>query len=315
MQEARSYLLDVELLVSRFGANRSYKSRKVRMLHSNYLYLRVLEQSTNLQIGQSEQADRQTSSFGQLSSASTSYRRSSIWTDDLISDPQSSESSIQNTTSTSMIPRRASIATFEHIYSIPASLFKLISQTTEVAREMEQARGYRGWPSTDIDIFGAEVKALEHQICTWQNHHGHYDSDVTEQTASHHLAEAVHAALMIYFYRRVRDLHPTAVQHWVKKTAQHLLALDELKARCGDRSANLCWPGFIAGCESTDRKTRAELSDWLERSYKSTNIGMFKVADSAMRSVWRSNTYPEAQAHCWYDALREASDSTPLVLS
>jgi arginine metabolism regulation protein II len=249
-----------------------------------------------------------------MSIASTSYRRSSTWTDDLISDPGSSADSIRDSTRTCILPDKASIATFEHIYSVPASLFKLISQTTEVAREMELARGHGGWPNTDIDLFG-EVKALEHQICAWQNHHGHHNSDLTDQTPSYHLAEAVHAALMIYFYRRVRDMHPIAVQHWVKKTAQHLLALDQLKARCGDRSSSFCWPGFIAGCESTDRKTRAELSDWLERSYKSTNIGMFRVAESAMRSVWRSNTHLEAQAHCWYDTLREASDATPLLLS
>jgi hypothetical protein len=315
MQEARCYLQDVEVLVSRFGANKSSKSHKVRMLHSNYLYLRVLEQSTNIQVVREEQLDRQTAASGQLNIASGSHHRSSIWTDVLISDFQSSADNAQNPASSCMLPDKAPIATFEHIYSVPASLFKLISQTTEVAREMEEARRHGGWPSTDIDVFGGEVKALEHQICTWQNHHGCYDGDPTDQSPSYHLAEAVHAALMIYFYRRVKDVHPMAVQHWVEKTAQHLLALDRSKARCGDRSSSFCWPGFIAGCESIDRKMRAKLSDWLERSYKSTNIGMFKVAESAMRSVWRSNTYPGAQAHCWYDALRKASDTTPLLLS
>ena len=173
---------DVEVLVSRFGANKSSKSHKVRMLHSNYLYLRVLEQSTNIQAGRGEQLDRRTTASGQLNIASTSHRRSSIWTDVLISDLQSSADTAQTSTSSCLLPDRAPVATFEHIYSVPASLFKLISQTTEVAREMEEARRHGGWPSTDIDVFGREVKALEHQICTWQSHHGCYDGDSADQS-------------------------------------------------------------------------------------------------------------------------------------
>lgn len=172
MQEARCYLQDVEVLASRFGANKSSKSHKVRMLHSSYLHLRVLEQSTNIQIGRGEQLDRQTTASGQLNIASASHRRSSIWTDVLISDLQSSADGVRSSTSTCMLPNRAPIATFEHICSVPASLFKLTSQTTEIAREMQQARRHGGWPSTDIDVFGGEVKALEHQICSWQTRHG-----------------------------------------------------------------------------------------------------------------------------------------------
>ena len=195
----------------------------------------------------------------------------------------------------------------------------MIAQATEVAREMENLRKYGLSSDTDVETLWAEVKTLEQHICDWKNQYEKHGSDQNDshcrEALLYHLAEAIHAALMIFFYRRVRDMHSGAVQHWVKQTADHLLTVERLKAQCGDRSANLCWPGFIAGCEATGKQMRQQWSEWFERSYRDSHIRMFDVARAAMENVWRAKDTSGVCGHSWSEALRGATNSTRLVLS
>ena len=306
MKEARCYLLDAQRFVSRFGVEQSARSRKARMLHSIYLYLRVLEESTDIQF----QEDKFEKQSGGLSV------RASIWTDDLTLNPNDNRYGSLILTGIQSID---SSAIFEQIYSIPVSLFKLIAQATDVAREMEKLREYGLSSDNDVDILWAEVKTLENHICDWKNQYEEYGSVETNslprEALLYHLAEAIHAALMIFFYRRVRDMHSGAVQHWVKQTADHLLCVEKLKLQCGDRSANLCWPGFIAGCEATGTQMRQQWSQWFARSYRDSHIRMFDVARAAMEKIWRAKDLSGACGHSWSEALRGATDTTRLVLS
>lgn len=318
MKEARCYLLDAQRFVLRFGLEQSAKSRKVCMLHSIYLYLRVLEESTDIQL-QEDQLSKRPGAYCGPASISPSDLRPSIWADDLTLSPNDTRYSSLISTEIQPACNIDPIAIFEQIYSIPASLFKLIAQATEVAREMEKIRMFGVSPETDVDILWTEVKILEQHICDWKNQYEDYGSDQTDgpprEALLYHLAEGIHAALMIFFYRRVRDMHSGAVQHWVKQTADHLLTVERLKMQCGDRSANLCWPGFIAGCEATGKQMRQQCSQWFERSYRDSRIRMFDVARIAMESVWRAKDTSGTCGHSWSEALRGATDSMRLVLS
>lgn len=318
MQEARCYLLDAQRFVSRFGIEQSARSRKARMLHSIYLYLRILEESTDIQLRE-DQFQTQSGGYHGSPPVSVSGIRRSIWADDLTLDPDDTHRGFLASSGIQSGCSINSIAIFEQIYSIPVSLFKLIAQATEVAREMEELRKCGLSPETDVDLLWSEVKTLEQQICDWKNQYeevGSNDVDSLPRDALlYHLAEAIHAALMIFFYRRVRDMHSRAVQHWVKQTADHLLTVERLKLECGDRSANLCWPGFIAGCEATGAQTRQQWSQWFARSYKDSRIRMFDVARVAMEQIWRTKDASGACGHSWSEALRGATDSTRLVLS
>lgn len=315
MKEARCYLLDAQRFVSRFGVEQSARSRKARMLHSIYLYLRILEESTDIQF-QEDQFEKQSGGLHGSTAISTSNVRSSIWTDDLTLNPTDNPYGALISTGIQSID---SSAIFEQIYSIPVSLFKLIAQATDVARGMEKLREY-GFPSdNDVDFLYAEVKTLENHICDWKNQyeeHGSVQTDsLPREALLYHLAEAIHAALMIFFYRRVRDMHSGAVQHWVKQTADHLFSVEKLKLQCGDRSANLCWPGFIAGCEATGAQMRQQWSQWFTRSYRDSHIRMFDVARAAMEKMWQAKDTSGACGHSWSEALRGATNSTRLVLS
>jgi arginine metabolism regulation protein II len=315
MQEARCYLLDAQRFVSRFGVEQSAKSRKARMLHSIYLYLRILEESTDIQ-SREDEFEKQPGGYCGSTSLSTPDSRVSIWADDLTLSPDDPRYCSLLATEVQPACSVDSIAIFEQIYSIPVSLFKMIAQATEVAREMERLRRYGLSSGIDVDLLWTEVKTLEQQICSWKNQYG---SDLGEslprEALLYHLAEAIHAALMIFFYRRVRDMHSGAVQHWVRQTADHLSTVERLKLQCGDRSANLCWPGFIAGCEATEAATRQRWSQWFTRSYKDSRIRMFDVARVAMENIWRTKDTSGACVHSWSEALRGATDSTRLVLS
>lgn len=318
MQEARCYLLDAQRFVSRFGVEQSARSRKARMLHSIYLYLRVLEESTDIEL-QEDQFAKQPGAYYGPACIPPSDLRPSIWADDLTLSPNDTRygsllpAGIQSACNTDPI------AIFEQIYSIPVSLFRLIAQATEVAREMEKIRKFGVSPETDVDFLWTEIKTLEQHICDWKNQYEEYGSDQTDvsprEALLYHLAEAIHAALMIFFYRRVRDMHSRAIQHWVKQTADHLFTVERLKSQSGDRSANLCWPGFIAGCEATGTQMRQQWSQWFARSYRDSRIRMFDVARAAMEKIWTAKDTSGACDASWSEALRGATNTTRLVLS
>lgn len=318
MKEARCYLLDAQRFVSRFGIEQSARSRKARMLHSIYLYLRILEESTDIQLRE-DQFQKQSGEYHGSTQMSMSGIRTSIWADNLTLCPDDTRHGSLASTGIQSGCSIDSIAIFEQIYSVPVSLFKLIARATEVAREMEELRKCGLSPETDVDLLWSEVKTLEQQICDWKNQYGEFGSNqgdsLPRESLLYHLAEAIHAALMIFFYRRVRDMHSGAVQHWVKQTADHLLTVERLKLECGDRSANLCWPGFIAGCEATGAEIRRQWSQWFDRSYKDSHIRMFDVARVAMEDIWRTKDTSGTCGHSWSEALRGATDSTRLVLS
>lgn len=90
-----------------------------------------------------------------------------------------------------------SSAISEQIYSVPVSLFKLIAQATEVAREMENLRKFDPSPGTDVDLPWAEVKTLEQHICDWKNQYEEYGLDqiasLPREALLYYLAEALWA--------------------------------------------------------------------------------------------------------------------------
>lgn len=233
----------MEQLISFHGVPKKQKPRKVQMRHSIYLYLRVLTETANPQ----DRIWEDTSTEGSLNNPSVhSDEHISKW-DSLLGtkpgtygpspDDQLHALSIQKTT-------------FKEIYSVPESLFKLILQTGHLAAEVEKLRRTGRTLCTDHDDLARTVKKLEDQLCTWE--HYYHDavlpldptSSPPRENFPYHLVQAVYSALLIYFYRSVRDVN--AVQ-----TIHHLVECDKQKQQCQDQSANTCWPGFIAGCELT----------------------------------------------------------------
>ncbi|KGO57388.1 Protein of unknown function DUF3468 [Penicillium expansum] len=308
MGNAAHYLRDIEEIINLHGVQKVSQSSKVRMLHSIYLYLRVVTERTCIE-GRSQPNIFENSMTMSISSSAQDI---SSW-DRLIgfSSPLTEENFNLDTPSKS---------TFEEIYSAPQSLFKLILQTTHLSvliNKMQKSGTY----NIDHGSLSGQVKDLESRICSWeyepQGNLGHSAHTPLPQREifPYHFVQAMYKALIVYFYRSVRDVNAAILQFYVQEIIDHLFEYDKKKQKHKDQSANTCWPGFIAGCEALNPKLREQISDWLERSGRSTGIRMFIVALEALQKVWQTRSLPGMQNAPWNQVLEEFSELRVLVLS
>jgi hypothetical protein len=200
-------------------------------------------------------------------------------------------------------------------------LFKLILQTTQLATRVQKLEIAGRSKVTDHDALAVKVKELENNICDWEHqtrddlkYHRAANTPQKEEFP-YHLVQAVQKALLIYFYRCIRDVNPAMVQLYVQQTIYHLLEYDRQKQNYEDQSSNTCWPGFIAGCEAQDPHLRDQIASWLDRSGQSTGIRMFIVAREAVQKVWQARSYPGMETVPWNRVLDKYSDLRVLVLS
>ncbi|KAH8666072.1 arginine metabolism regulation protein II [Ilyonectria robusta] len=316
MEETYAYLRDIEHLIALYGVNEIRKSPGVRMLHSTFLYLRTLQASVGI-FGTQSQA----SVNGHLKVLEEvenvfvlSDQNANLWSSLLPADGNFDVSTMLTATTSPpchICGRNKSI--FERIYSLPEPLFQLISRVTTLAQRMEILRRSQ-WGSTDPDhdLLSADASQLETDICDWRNDIANPDqesvltlcslciaeeeSDPTQEKTDgrsrvsllYHFREAMHAALLIYFYRCVRNVDTHILQQFVDKTFDHLTRYGEYKRKSNDPSSNLCWPGFIAGCEASNRDTRDKISAWFSSETALTGIRMFEVAGQAVKQVWEA---------------------------
>lgn len=315
MQEARCYLLDAERFIYMQSLKKPKQSRKVNMLHSIYLYLRIIEESTFTPV-EDTQPQLIDHSYAMTSEApSVICRYPSLWTDRVKlgsdMDFQDLEARLVSFPADHDEPTM-----FEQIYGIPESLFRLISHATHLADEVRRSRSvYPGGMSQDL---AQRAKIIEAKICNWKNP---YKLLAEKQTLivygpaerSHKIEvrtdllynflEAMHSALIIYFYRRVRDTNATALQHYVGKTIHHLLEHEKKKNMYGDTSAYVAWPGFIAACEALDPTQREQISAFMFRAGQQSGVGSLFVAADVATKVWAARDDTGSLDVSWSDIL------------
>lgn len=311
MKNAAHYLRDVGRYIRIYGMPKLVKSRKVQMLHSIYLYLCILTRCPDTQtqgfavIGGQEVDTQDTVSPSQ---------QLPTWDTLVQSSPNDQFSDQMLAAEILYFPK----SIFEQIYSIPESLFKLIMQTTQLAGEVEKISSRDKVVLVGDGVLAYKIIDLENKICSWD-----YNDTVgmlpvhrpLKEQFPHHFVQAMYAALMIYFYRSVRDLHIAAVQPYVERTIYHLMEFDKMKEKYHDKSSNTCWPGFIAGCEAMKLKTRNEISAWMERSAQDSGFRMFLVARQAIQKVWDARSDTGNDNLSWNRILKESSDLRILVLT
>ncbi|KAL3477796.1 fungal-specific transcription factor domain-containing protein [Aspergillus californicus] len=310
MRNAAHYLSDIEQIITLYGIPKAHKSRKVKMLHSIYLYLRVLTEGTQV-------FERGRGDVSPENRDSDPSKKATTW-DILLQESVSAHSELELDFLRDLAPPKS---TFEQIYSLPESLFRLIMETTQLASEVETLHHQRQ-KATNHDALAAKVKKLENSVCEWDYYYTEtsYPSDPIgtpplKERFPYHLTQAIYTAVIIYFYRSVRDVNAIALQPYVQKTIYHLNEYDKYKEKRSDRSSDICWPGFVAGCEATSPEARQQISKWLEKSALSNGMLMFRVALQAVQKVWAVRKLPGNQNLSWSKVLSECSDLRVLVLS
>lgn len=110
---------------------------------------------------------------------------------------------------------------YKEIYGIPETWLSLISQTTRLANVMETFRNARGsLPNLKFeawDTLHRRSVRLEYMICSLnrtRSEDPNHDGDETPKP-DRHMLRALNAALAVFFYRRIYQVHPQILRPYV----------------------------------------------------------------------------------------------------
>lgn len=183
----------------------------------------------------------------------------------------------------------------KQVYGIPETWLSLLSQTTRLGNVMEAVRNGQ---NTDIVMSCNTHQALQDRASrlesaihsfgargikpgTHPTEHGHHHA------MNYALVlQAFNSALLIFFYRRVRQIHPAILQNEVEHVIVALSAFHSGLSEKDPLGPGTLWPIFVAGCEATTSAQRESIIQLLEKAKLKSGLAPFKIAENMIFEVW-----------------------------
>ncbi|KAJ5747652.1 uncharacterized protein N7511_009348 [Penicillium nucicola] len=311
-QHARCFMIDAERLLRLRGLSKTRISKKARLLHHVYTWLRIVGESTFVL----HDYEISSSSLEALGSRFKSHRSNATRSSDptitkepnprlddfLRLESQNSDNDLnidEPKDQTSGLhdihlqdSRSYPETLYKQIYGIPETWLSLMSQTTRLANVLETFRTARE-SGKDVnfeawDTLQRRSMRLENMICSFSL--GRTRGGVLELHADSkphsHMVEALNAALVIFFYRRIRQTHPAALQGHVDNVITALESCSAALAPDDPTGPGTAWPLFIAGCEAMSPSRREAITNLLDRASSVCGFAAFTTARNIITEVW-----------------------------
>ncbi|KAK5059679.1 hypothetical protein LTR84_009562 [Exophiala bonariae] len=348
--EARCYMIDAERLLRIRGLAKRNISRKARMLHHVYTWLRIVGESTYVlhdyqtletlvekALPQDSRSSKESrSSFGVSRSGHNARLDDFLRLDaDQAEDDTDLEEHKDRETGLLDIhledTREDSESLYLQIYGVSETWLTLVSQTTRLANIIDTIRFSGVTKSVNImQSLERRKERLENMVCSFAAKSPRplkfLESDEQsqrnqiEQSPIGCMIRALNASLVIFFYRRVRNVNPWILQVHVDAVIESLQDFDAALAARNLTGPGTVWPAFIAGCEALTEARRERLKHWMEKGFAISGFAAFKVAQETMMDVWSkrdmagNKTSPGTSSGkdyrtsvTWMDVLRERS--------
>lgn len=196
----------------------------------------------------------------------------------------------------------------EAVYGMPGSLLRLIIRTTGLIEEIEASPFGDTTPNSLPPELNQKAMLLEHSICSWGSGTdisksrdylpsiesadiGSYVSEIRPEmlarTMSKALSTSVHHALLIHFFRSVRNTNPGILQHYVESVIWNLELHEQCKKSFAPSRVNvIVWPSFIAACEAIGEDLRLRSIGCIRHALWS-GFRNHVVAERVTREVWK----------------------------
>ncbi|EWZ81972.1 hypothetical protein FOWG_14386 [Fusarium oxysporum f. sp. lycopersici MN25] len=318
--DARKYLIDAERLLLIQGLPKLHISRKVKLLHHTYTWNRVISESTyvlrdsqgaNIPMATEPYALPDGKGPAERETGGNNINRSAVpcvSLDDFLhlesyhqeTDDSSRESGREMNHDIHLkLGRGMSESAFMMLYGVSETWLSLVSQTTRLANLIQALNhGSKEKTLTLHEHIERRKESLEHRICSFAStkpttdlpidldHLSNAPSRESQRTTRSHLVRALNFALVIFFYRRVYNVHPHILQGYINNVMH---ALQEFE-RCCDREKQggpgSPWPAFMAGCEAMTKEKRDYFANWFERAFDQTGFTRLVTARKCMYQVW-----------------------------
>ncbi|KAF7122742.1 hypothetical protein CNMCM5793_000852 [Aspergillus hiratsukae] len=212
--------------------------------------------------------------------------------------------------------RNFSDTLYKQIYGIPETWLTLVSQTTRLANVMETFRIARqSQRKTSLEAWEAlhrRSEHLENMICSFVLRYNrrvrpeHLDSSEPHEP----MLRALNGALVIFFYRRVRQAHPAVLAGYVDNVITALAEFQKAVPADHPMSPATAWPMFIAGCEALTASRRDAVLQFFNRAESICRFPVFKTASEILTNVWNQQdqhleTNRRDPMPTWIDIVRE----------
>ncbi|KAF2156545.1 hypothetical protein K461DRAFT_316784 [Myriangium duriaei CBS 260.36] len=318
-KDARCYIIDSEKLLRVRGLQKREVSRRARLLHHIYSWIRIVGESTFV-THEYTSSNLLAKVNGMLHSTEHSRNRESsddnvarlrVELDDFLRTEDGSEEEEELTSPKAQDEglrdihledvREWSGTLYTKIYGIPETWLSLVSRTTRLANVLDVLDAHcHEEKSKSTARVHKKVDQLEHLICMFASRRQvvpekscstreQMNDDIrhAREIASVHMVNALKSAVLIFFYRRLRKVHPFILQGHVQDVIESLRLFDTTMDQYQVTGLRTPWPAFVAGCEATSSGSQEMLMSWIDKSFTQSGVSAYKAAQDVMREVWK----------------------------
>ncbi|KAF4775160.1 C6 transcription factor [Colletotrichum scovillei] len=260
-RDSRVFLLDAERLIRVKGLS-GHNSEIVRVLHHTYTYMRVIAEATYPFLDSESESDR-TSLLGVEAVAPGSFkiREESLNTG---LDPNQEKSETVGYADIHLESQGLWRETLHsNIHGIPESLMTLLAQTIQLSNEKDHLETRaRSNPKLAGDL-KTHVKTLEARIWTWsieseiavlsvagKSQPIDNEGNLITQPSTQSMVQAMHRALIIYFYRHIHDVSAMLLQTLIHQALGYLESCLDSMVRGDDFALGIAWTVYVCARES-----------------------------------------------------------------
>ncbi|KAJ5931049.1 fungal-specific transcription factor domain-containing protein [Penicillium verhagenii] len=304
--EARYHLINIEFLIRSRGLVKKRLSRRARLLHHQYTWIRILSESTLVihnkiphstpcEAFWSHHLNSEETNILALRHGSLPQRDGNYELDDFLRiEPNESDSDLKvgdqkdvecNLGDIHLVDSR-NYPDEQHstINGISETWLGLLSQTTRLANVLDQINNKSCTMSAERQLaLHRRSNYLEGMICSFTSRR----MLPGDGKPKFHMTRALNAALVIYFYRRVRQVNPCILQGYVSQIIQELHRWDAALAQNGLNGPGTAWPAFMGGCEATETNDRGSILQWLDRASVQSGQASYSSAKKVMEEIWK----------------------------
>lgn len=310
--QAEHYLLEAEKFIRLKGLNRR-KSRKVRLLHHCYVYVRIFHESTFGRVADFEHRKRIRKAIE--SDVSSPHGRDGLsfrhmgW-NDLDKEMLSTRSKEDHENDLHLgIPSLHHASLYSEISGIPESWFYIFSQVIRLGNEKDAAGDDEESSVLTMNDFMRYSNAIEkwiNELSRWTKTRGLLEAYQGQHDPSilHSVFDVMVCALSIYFYRRIYNVHASLLQQKVTMIRDYLV--ESLTSEDGIvfGSVAFIWPAFIAACEAEDDGVRVTFSDWFSQCASRSGLPCFSENLQMIERVWQAKDEAHGTGVSWLDIMK-----------
>lgn len=305
-RECRCHMVNMEYLIRLRGLVKPRISRRARLLHYMYTWIRILTESTLVlhheishtapskalwsrrldmeELTRLNQRRASVPTYEQNRGLDDFLRVSETESDnDLnIDDPKDIQAGLGDIHLVDSRNHPEELHTM--VNGVSETWLGLLSQTTRLANVLDQINcgSCIVSPKRHLALQRRSL-CLENMICTFTQR----ELPPSGGDPKAHMLRALNYALVIFFYRRVRGVNPCILQGYVKNIIHELGSWDvelEKQALLGPGTA---WPAFVAGCEAISSEDRHGILFWLRKANSQSGFSSYSSAAAIMEEVWK----------------------------